>query len=163
VYLMAWFVALIIAAMIFFLLEILTPTFGAMAGLGLASLGGAVWMAFFIHPVFGLVVLILTIVWVPAYLVLVVRVLPKTALGQHLFLGRARKATGDAAPEIAKHESLVGKSGITDTLLRPTGAVRIDGQRVIAAAEHGTIPKGTRVKVIGATATNVIVRPIEEA
>lgn len=154
-------VALIIAAMVFFLLEILTPMFGVLAALGLAALGGAIWAAFYIDRVFGLVMLVLAIVWIPTYLTLVVRVLPRTPLGKRLFLQRARKAGGEAAPEAEKYESLIGAEGVAATLLRPSGAVRIDGQRIIAVAEQGVIQKGTPIRVVRAAGTNVIVRASE--
>lgn len=155
-------VALIVAAMVFFFLEMLTPMFGLLAALGIAALAGAVWAAYSVHHVFGLVMLAGTIVWVPAYLVLLVRVLPKTPLGKHLFLQRARKGTGEAAPEAEKYESLVGAEGVAATLLRPSGAVKIDGERIIAIAEQGVIQKGTPVRVVGASSTNVIVRAADE-
>ena len=155
-------VALIVAAMVFFLLEILTPMFGLLAGLGIAALAGAIGAAYSVHYVFGLVMLVLTIVWVPAYLIFLVRVLPKTPLGKRMFLQRARKATGEAAPESEKYESLIGAEGVAATLLRPSGAVKIDGQRIIAIAEQGVIHKGTPVRVIGASGTNVIVRAADE-
>jgi membrane-bound serine protease (ClpP class) len=154
-------IGLIVAAMVFFLLEILTPTFGIMAALGLASLGGAIWGAFTINKVFGLVMTVAAVVWVPVCLVLVVRVLPKTPLGRRLFLGRVKGGVGEGAPESARHAALVGKRGVAETPLRPTGAVRIKGRRVIASAEQGMIKEGAAVTVIRATGMNVIVR--EEA
>ncbi len=151
-------VAFIIAAMVFFLLEILTPMFGLLASLGIAALAGAIWAAYSINNVFGVVVLVGTIVWAPTYLILLVRVLPKTPLGKRLFLQRARKADGEAAPEAEKYESLIGSEGVAATLLRPSGAVQIDGQRIIAISEQGVIKKGTSVRVVGASSMNVIVR-----
>lgn len=155
-------IGLVVAAMVFFVLEILTPTFGALVALGLAALAGAIWAAFTVHFAFGLAMLGATLVGVPLYLVWIVRVLPKTVLGRRLFLGRAREATGDAAPEARTLKSLVGKRGVADSLLRPSGTVRIEGKRVVAVAERGTIPKGTTVTVTKAEGTDVIVRPVED-
>ena len=154
-------IALAIAAMAFFLLEVLTPMFGIMAGMGIAACAGTILSAFFVSRLAGIVTLVITIVWVPAYLVLIVRVLPQTWLGKHLFLGRAHKADRDAMPQSHTYRELIGKQGVTVTPLHPTGAVRIGGQRVIASAEQGMIADDTPVTVIRATGMNVVVRPAE--
>ena len=67
------------------------------------------------------------------------------------------KATG--TPDADAMSSLIGKIGVAETILRPTGAVRIEGRRVTAAAESGIIDKGAAVKVVSTDGTSVVVRP----
>jgi len=52
----------------------------------------------------------------------------------------------------------VGRTGMAETLLRPSGAIRVDGKRIIALSESGIITKGQPVKVVRAGGSNVIVR-----
>ena len=46
-------------------------------------------------------------------------------------------------------KELIGKEGIADTMLRPSGNVRIDNELYDAKASYGFIEKGTKIKVIG--------------
>ena len=155
-------VALILAGMVLFLLEILTPMFGLLAAMALGALAVAVWRAFVVHPVFGWTLTIILLVLIPVYLVLLVKWLPRTRLGRNVFLRLKGQAPGgEGTPEAEKYAALVGRSGVAETVLRPSGTVRIDRQRLIALSESGVIRKGRTVKVISAAATNIIVREVE--
>jgi membrane-bound serine protease (ClpP class) len=98
---------------------------------------------------------------IPAYMVLLVKLLPRSPLGRRIFLGRAPKAEAEATPEADRHESLVGQEGVAETTLRPSGAIRIGGRRVIATAETGLIEQGAAVRVVRAVGMNVVVRRAE--
>ena len=156
-------IVLIIAAMILFMLEILTPVFGLLVVLAVAALGTAVWQGFVLSPALGWPLLIALVFLTPIYLIALVKYLPRTPRGGRVFLKNAKTDAnaGGGAPESGCHEALVGRNGVTETPLRPSGAIRIDQQRVIALAESGMIDKGRTVKVVRATAANVIVRETE--
>ena len=159
----ATIIILIIAAMVLFLLEIVTPFFGILAAMAVGSLVAAIWLTFTISSVAGLIFIVAVVFFIPAYLTIVVRLLPRSPLGRLLFLGKARRATGDGTPEASTYAALVGKEGVTETVLRPTGAVRVEGKRVIGSAESGMIGKGRRVRVLRASGMNIVVRQIDEA
>ena len=105
-------VVLFVAGLLFFMLEIVTPMFGLLVALGLAAIGGAVWLCFTLSPVAGMVAVIAVVFVIPAYLALLVKLLPRSPLGRRLFLGRAPKAEAEATPEADRHESLVGQDGV---------------------------------------------------
>jgi membrane-bound serine protease (ClpP class) len=152
--------ALLLAAMVLFLLEVLTPSFGLIAVLGIAALGGAVWQAFTVSTLFGTLLILGILLATPAYLMMAVRLLPRSPIGKRMFLRKARSGEGEAAPEADELDKMVGKTGQAETTLRPSGAVRIDHKRVIALAESGTIEKGSSVKVIRVSGTNLYVRKL---
>ena len=154
-------IALVVASMVLFMMEILTPSFGVLTACGLAATAFAVKLAFDISSTFGVLLLLGLIIGMPIYVFLMVKWLPGTALGRKVFLMRASCGTGDGTPEAEKHRSLVGKTGVAETQLRPSGAVRIEQQRVVALAESGLIDKGKAVTVIEASGSNVIVRESE--
>jgi len=155
-------VALVVAALVLLALEVLTPTFGVLAALALAAVVVAVWLAFGVSAVLGTALLVGVVVGVPAYLVVLVRVLPGSSVGRGLFLRKADvPAEGEGTPEVQDYAALVGREGVAETLLRPSGAVRIDGRRVIASAESGLIEKGASVRVIRASGMNVVVREVK--
>jgi len=155
----AFIVLFLVVGFLLFLFELLTPSFGVFTALGLAAMVLAVYQAFTISPVLGIVLLVALIFTIPAYFILLIKLLPRSKFGGKLFLSKVPDAGGGAAPEAEKHDALVGKTGTVETQLRPSGAIRIEGQRVIAVAESGVIGKGQTVKVIRAKGTNVIVRP----
>ena len=157
-------IALLIAGLVLLTLEMMTPMFGLFITLGVGCLIAAVVLAFInISPVFGVVLIVAIVILVPMYMYFVARKLPNAPLSKKLFLGRMPETpAGAGTPEAAEHESLVGKIGLAETTLRPSGAIRIEGQRVIASAESGLIEQGTTVKVIRAAGMNVVVRAVEK-
>jgi len=152
---------LVIAAMLLIVVEICTPTFGVLGILALVSMGWAVYLCYTLNTVAGMVATVGAIVLLPTYTVLAVKILPKTILGRKIGLRRKAVAVGEGTPEAADLERYVGRVTKTETLLRPSGFVRIDGKRIVAEAESGLIEKGLSVKVIRAGGTSVTVRKME--
>ena len=155
-------VALIVAALVCFLLEMLTPTFGVLFMLGLGALGGACWAAFALSETAGTAMIIISALLVPIDLALMVKFLPRSPLGKLLFLRRTRVGRGTGIPQAETFERLVGKKGMAETSLRPAGAIRVDGKRYTASAEGAMIEKGAAVKVIRGSGLTLIVRELKE-
>lgn len=154
-------IAALLIGMVLMLLEIITPTFGGLIAAALIAFIVAILRGFDISNSLGWGLLIGVIIFIPVYLALVVKFLPGSPLGRLLFLGKAPDATSDAAPESPELSALVGQEGIAETPLRPGGAIRIDGRRIMARAERGMIDAGSKVKVIKAHGSDVVVRPME--
>jgi membrane-bound serine protease (ClpP class) len=157
----SFIILLLLAALVMFLLEILTPTFGVLAVMGIAALAGAVWFSFAISTTVGVVMIVAIVIVVPIYFVVMVRYLPRLPLTRKLFLDRVPNPAGSGTPKADKYESLVGKTGTAETQLRPSGAVRVEGLRVQAVSESGIIESGQTVKVIRSAGMNVVVRRAE--
>jgi membrane-bound ClpP family serine protease len=154
----ALIVLLILAGLVLLLFELLTPTFGPLAAMGLAALVGAVWLGFTLSGPAGVILLIALLVFTPAYIVFLVRMLPRLPGSRKLFLEKVPTLTATGTPDAEALEGLVGKIGKAETLLRPSGAVRVEGRRLTAVAESGLIEKDATVKVIASSGMNVIVR-----
>jgi membrane-bound serine protease (ClpP class) len=154
-------VACILAAMIFFLFEFLTPTFGPLAVMGLISLCGAVWAAYTISPT---VAIVLGVAMGPVtliYIIILLKVVPKTRFGRKLFLDKVSDVAASGAPAAAELAAMIGKTALAETTLRPGGAVRVNGRRVHARAQIGMIEKGQQVLIVSTSGNEVIVRPME--
>jgi membrane-bound serine protease (ClpP class) len=157
-------VALLVGSLIVLFLEILTPTFGLLAILGVAGLVAAAWIAFMQSTTFGVLLSVGILIVVPGYLVALVKILPKTRVGQMLFLTqRDQLGKAEGNPEAELYEQLVGSIGVAETPLRPAGAVRVAGKRIDAMAEGGFIEKGEKVKIIRVSGPSSVVRKVEEA
>ena len=152
--------ALLIAAMLLFAAEVCTPMFGVLAGAGAACLAGMVYFCFKLSPALGVVAVVLMIFFVPTYLWVMGKYLPRTAIGRRLQLGGQKKPAGEGTPDVAEQELLVGKIALAETILRPSGAIRVEGKRMHATAETGFIPRGATVKIIKAVGMNVVVRQV---
>ncbi len=154
-------VALIVVAMILIVAEICTPTFGVLAAAAIGAVAGAVYLCYTLDAAAGVAATIAAPVLMIVYTVAAVKILPKTALGRKIGLRRDAVAAGEGTPEAEGLSHYVGRVTTAETLLRPSGFVRIDGKRIVAEAETGLIEKGRQVKVIRAGGTSVIVRKVE--
>jgi len=159
----ALIVALFLAALLLFAVEICTPMFGLLGAAALGCLAGMVYLCFGIDPTLGVVVIIGLLFVVPAYLWVAVKHLPDTFVGRVLQLRARKAAPGEGTPEAEAQKAWVGRTATAETVLRPSGAIRIDGKRVIATAEAGFIERGARVKVVKAVGMNVVVRKLPGA
>ncbi len=151
-------VVLLLAAMALIVVELCTPTFGLLGVVALGCILWALWLCYGINQILGLVMTAVLIVGLPAYIIATVKILPKTPLGNRLHLRNRRAKPGQGTPEADKLASLVGRTTTTETTLRPSGTIRIDGQRIIAHAESGMIEKGQTVTILRAGGNFVIVR-----
>jgi membrane-bound serine protease (ClpP class) len=157
-----WMIVLLAAAALFYLLEILTPSFGILLSFGLLSFVAAVICAYQLDSTGGTIVLVVGAIGTPVYLYFVTRWLPNSPIGRAVFLKKARSATDEATPMAHELERLVGQSGVAVTTLRPSGVVTIEGHRYDAVAEMGLIEKDTPVTVLRAGGTDVVVARVNE-
>ena len=109
----------------------------------------------------GVVLIAAFVVGMPVFLYWAVKVIPNTRFGQRLALRRKPADPGEGTPEADDLARLVGVETTADTVLRPSGTVRVDGRRIVAQAESDFIEKGAKVKIIRAAGTHVIVREVE--
>ena len=154
-------IALIAMAMVLFLLEILTPSLGLLAIMGVIALVGAVVAGFSIHAALGWSLLVAFVILTPVFIVMMVKWLPSSRLGKKVFLGKAPDGSGEGTPKAAGLKALIGSAGGAATDLRPAGKLRIAGRRIEARAESTMIDCDRHVRVIDATGTEVVVREIE--
>lgn len=140
--------------------EFLIPTLGLMALLATASLVGAVYLAYLSSLTAAIVLAVALALAMPFYLYLLAKVLPDTPLGRRLMLSPPKVDAGTGTPEIAVQSQLVGQHAVAESDLRPSGAIRVAGRRLIATAESGYVTRGSKVEIIKAVGSNVIVREV---
>ena len=156
------------------LLELVVPSGGLLALLGGVALVGSV-VAFFMHDISaGFVALGSYIVFGPFVAWAAFKVWINSPLARRMVLG------GETAVDPSSEESfacsqaeatqrartldhLIGTQGVTETVLRPVGVVRIDGSRYDALAESGVIETGTAIIVTEAYDNQLKVRTTHDA
>ncbi len=87
------------------------------------------------------------------------RMLTSTAFG-HLALDTVQARDEGFTSSDDSYSSVLGKEGVAQTVLRPSGKVEIDDEIYDAYAESGYVNRGTKVKVYGYTNTQLKVRKV---
>ena len=149
-------IAVFLGGILMIIVEILLPTVGLLAGIGVAAmlysivlaLGGDIGAL----GALGISLLISIIIFM-----LIVSRLPSSRLWNKVVLQDSSRAERGfvSTPE---HPELVGKTGEVLTELRPSGTARIDGRPVDVISEGSFIRKGTQIVVLSVNGSRVIVR-----
>ena len=84
-----------------------------------------------------------------------IKFVPQTAAGQKMIL--SHEQTGQRSASEAATD-LVGKHGVAQSFLRPSGLALLDGKRLDVVAESGMIEKDSAIKVVAVEGTRIIVR-----
>jgi len=153
-------IVLILAAMILTVAEIFLPSLGI---LGVAAAVAVIWAvvyAFMIDGSVGLGVLLGVLIFFPIYVWVLIRLIPRSPLAKRIFL--KQPPSGELTAEQEVLASLVGQEGVTETPLRLSGAVRINGRRYQAMAESDHIDAGKPVRVLRFDGMDLIVKPVDE-
>ena len=142
-----------------FIVEMFTPGFGVAGGLGIASFAAIIVMQFLANSLTAaLIVTAILVLLLAVIVVLFIRSFQKGALSRSRIVNAAA-VEGESSPIVKeKGKSLVGKSGIAVTALRPAGIAEIDGQRMNVSTYGNFIEAGKEVAVDAVEGLNVFVK-----
>lgn len=167
-----WAFVFIGIALALFFIEIFIPSGGLLALMGTLAVIGSL-VAFFMHDVnTGLIASGIYIVFGPVLAWIAFRLWAASPLAKRMILGGVVDEDGYEAMQesraqqeerLSELEAFIGKEGETITVLRPVGAVRIDGQRVDALAESGSIEAKKPIRVITVYDNQVKVREVKDS
>lgn len=147
-------VILFIAGLVLLALEIFIPGFGVAGSIGfLCLVGGIILTA---HSVTQALIMILILFAVfGIVLAIILHSASKGGLSKKLIL----KESGENS-SVKSYDALVGKSGVTETVLRPAGIARIGESRIDVMTQGDFLPPGTPIEVVAAKGSSVIVKKI---
>lgn len=91
-----------------------------------------------------------------------IKQLHRTRWGKKLILEEQEDTSKGYVAQEKDLENLVGKEGITLTLLRPGGIAEIEGRRVGVVTEGIYVRKGKKVRVLEVTGNQLRVKEVEE-
>ena len=145
----------LLGAVLIFLETILVGGFWCVVGLGLCS--WAVWLS---YEQYGLVAslacgVVSVVAAVGAFLVWLY-VLPKTRFGKEIYLSTVQ----DGKASKGDLSVLVGKVGVAESMLMPSGKVQIDGFLYDARAQFQHIDSGSKVEVVQTDSFGLVVKQI---
>ncbi len=146
-------ILLVAIGIIFILAEIFIP--GEILGtIGVVSLAAGVVTGFFVSPLFGLVLLVVSIVAGITAFWLWLKYFPKTPIGRRIIL-QADASTWHGFDQ--RHGELLGRTGIARSYLRPSGIALIDGKRVDVVTRGEMVDAGSAIEVIEVAGNRVVV------
>jgi membrane-bound serine protease (ClpP class) len=162
---LAYIVILLLAGVFLVFLETLIPSGGMLSVLAAAALVAGVVLGFMRSGTTGCLVLIIVLVCVPMFVLIGLKVLPRTLVGRKMLLTSPSRdsagSRGKAGVSGEDYDHLLGKTGITVAPLRPSGIAEIDGKRYSVAAEGEMIERGCEIIVIKVEGNNIVVEPKE--
>jgi membrane-bound serine protease (ClpP class) len=151
-----WIVLLVVVGLILVVVEVFLPSglFGLTGGVCLVVAIGMTYANYGIEAGTWLLgaVILATLVG----LVLWVKYFPKTPTGRRMML---TATTANVAPE-QNYQSLVGKTGVARSYLRPAGIAEIESRRYDVVTEGGMISQGSEVRVVAVDGTKIVVREL---
>ena len=161
--LLVWSLVLLSLGLGLILLEVFVPSSGVLGILAGLSVIAAIVVAFMEGPYVGLAIVSTTVVALPAAVALALRIWPTTSIGRRILLGvpKAEELLPDDEAT-QRFKGLVGKQGVAQSLMLPSGAVLIEGRTYDATAPGVAIEPGTAVRVVEVHGARIVVRPIEE-
>ena len=162
---LAWSICLLIAAIALIALELFIPSGGLLSFLSAVAVLASVIVAFSAGPRTGLLMLVVTLIIVPAVLASAVRWWPHTPIGQLILIARP-ESPDDVLPDTEEYrglKSLIGKVGRSKSKVLPSGAIVLEGRTYDAVSEGMAIDAGMAVKVIAVKTNRIIVRPTDQA
>jgi membrane-bound ClpP family serine protease len=152
---------LFIVGLLLLVVEMFIPGFGIAGGTGLLLLVIGIiitarsWTD-------ALVMTAILLALVALFLFIILRSAKKGLLHRRLILWSASRTEQGfiATPD---YSNLVGREGMTLTVLRPAGYGDFDGQRLDIVTEGNYIPKGTKISVIRTEGRRIVVEPAPPA
>ena len=157
---MTYVIILLLAGIVLVILETLLPSGGILGVLATACLIGAIVLGFMQSPTTGWLVVLAVLICVPILVILGLKALPSTPIGQKMILAEYKHdkdARGRAGVDDENFEMLKGKSGITITALRPSGIAEIDGKRYSVVSESEMMEPAVKIIVKEVEGNNIIV------
>ena len=149
-------IAVFLAGVLMIIVEILLPTVGLLAGLGVAAMLYSMVLALG-GDIGALAALGIALVISIVLFLLIVSRLPSSKLWNKIVLQKSAR-TEEGYVSAMEEKGLIGKTGEVLTELRPAGTARIDGRPVDVISEGAFIQKGKRIVVLSVNGSRVVVR-----
>jgi membrane-bound ClpP family serine protease len=153
-------IALLLLAFLLVAAELFVPTHGVLTIFATLAAIGSVWLAYLSTPAMGFVFAAVLLLTTPVVFYMAIRIYPHTAVGKKVLLSQPVASLQGFKDESARLEQLVGRQGVAQSLLRPSGTIEVDGQRIDAMAESDMIPAGATVEIIKVSGLKVLVKAV---
>ena len=152
-------IALFIGGVIFIIIEILTPTIGLLAGIGVVAILYSLILAMG-GDINAIYMMAISLVIAIIIFAVILKKLPSSRLWKKLILTNT-SSTEQGYVSSMDYSKYLNKEGVVLSELRPSGSVEIDGVPVDVVSEGKFISKGEKVRVVNIEGVRIIVRRVE--
>lgn len=151
-------VGLLVMGVFLVLLEVVIPG-GVVGTLGALCVVTAIVLAFFnLSLPWAIGITLGSIIFFIVAFYVWLTYLDRLPVAKRMFL---KSTANDWSGTDEKNEDYLGKEGVTQTTLRPSGFAMIDGERVDVVTEGDMIEKGEKIKVIEVEGNRIVVAAVE--
>lgn len=151
-------IAIFIVGIIFIIIEILTPTIGLLAGLGVVAILYSLILAMG-GDIDAMLMMVISFVIAIIIFALIIKKLPTSKLWSKIILTKTSSSEGGYVSSV-DYSRYLHKEGIVLTELRPSGSVKIDDDVLDVVSEGSYISKGEKIRVVKIEGMRIIVRKI---
>ncbi len=152
-------ILLVLASLVFLVLEVFLVSFGTLAIVAAALGVGAVGLAFGQSDTYGWTLLGVLLAAAPLTLWGSFRILPKIPFARGFYLEKRELAAGERQAAARPLTELVGAVGEAVSALRPSGTAHFGGRPFDVVTDGVPVERGTRVRVVEVSGNRVIVTP----
>lgn len=139
--------------------EIFIPSHGILSVVGLGFLIAAVVKTFsYGGREAGIIAVLACLVFVPAFALIAVKYWHRTPIGRRIAPPNPTLTADDTSVPVEELSRLVGRTGRSETPLRPVGICEFSGKRVSCVTEFGMIEAGATVEAVGISGANLAVQ-----
>ncbi len=151
-------ICLLVMGVFLILLELVVPG-GILGGIGAVLILVGIGVAFKQGLVLGASIAGGAIIFFVLAFWAWLKYLPKLPITNQMFM---KETAGQWSGANEQNLQYLGKEGVTQTILRPSGFATIDGERVDVVTQGDMIEKGERIKVIEIEGNRIVVETIHE-
>lgn len=157
---------LLLLGTIFIIIEIFQPGFGffGISGIILVIVGMAIrlYRSDRGNPVLQFFVMLLCVIFaVGIAFIVMIHSMRKGKLSKTAFVQSSTAVPEGITKGTGDFSSLVGKSGLAATVLRPSGNALIEGELYSVVAQAGLIEKDKEIEVVSVEGAKIVVKEIE--
>lgn len=154
-----WTIVLFVLGIIFCAIEACVPGFGffGIAGTVMIVAGIVVRMIFGGDLYMLLYMVLIALVLFGLFFFVASTLIRKSRLGKTAIFNVGTAVPEDITEGTRDYSSLVGKSGVVTSVLRPAGKVNIDGEIVDVVARDGYVEAGRTVVVLNVEGQRIVV------
>lgn len=155
---------LLLVAICLLTLELFLPTAGILGIFAGCLIVASVVAGFMVDIQSGLLMLVVSMIVVPAMLFLMIKVWPHTPIGRKILTDE--KTLTDILPKGDFYDNvvkLVGKTGTARSKMLPSGQIVIDGEKYDAVSDGFAIEAGDAVQVVSVKQNRIYVQPVSDS
>ena len=142
-------------------LELFVPSAGILGIVAGCLIVAAVVTGFMVDMQTGLLMMVFSMLVVPAMLFLMIKAWPHTPIGRKILTDEKTLTDilpiGDFYDKVA---DLVGKTGVAKSKMLPSGQIVIDGEKYDAVSDGFAIEAGDSVQVVSVKQNRIHVQPV---